>query len=122
LGIRLGSFPLRSRSHDPSFFLRYQAAATSGYFARQIVFANDDLSPAIAAAKPARDGYSTSADRGFRFTQGNQLPKTLTGDVGSFLFLASTVSNGFPEKIILVNSDLISACALADPVSGSGYP
>ena len=121
IGIRLGSF-LFLGSPDSSFLFSYQAAAAPGYFARQIVFANDDLSPAIAAAKPARDGYSTSADRGFRFTQGNQFPKTLTGDVGSFLFLASTVSNGFPEKIILVNSDLISACTLADPVSSSGYP
>ena len=51
IGIRLGSF-LFLGSPDSSFLFSYQAAAAPGYFARQIVFANDDLSPAIAAAKP----------------------------------------------------------------------
>lgn len=121
IGIRLGSF-LFLGSPDSSFLFSYQAAAAPGYFARQIVFANDDLSPAIAAAKPTRDGYATPADCGLCFTQGNQFPETLTGDISSFLFLASAVSDGTPEKIVLINSDLSSTCTLADPVSGPRYP
>ena len=97
-----------------------QAATASGYSACQIVFADNELSSAIAATKPARNGNAAAADAGLSFPKGDQLSKTLARNVRSLLLLTATICNGAPEQVILIDRDLMPACTLTDPISGSG--
>ena len=93
-----------------------QAATAPGCSACQIVFADNELFPAIAATKPARHGNSADADAGLSFPKGDQPSQTLTCNVRSFLFLTATICNGSPEQVILIDRDLMPSCALTDPI------
>lgn len=109
---------LYGRADSPP--LGSRVAAAPGYFACQIILSDNELPSVIAVTKTTRNGNAAAADAGFSFPKGYQFPQTLTGNIRTFLFLTATVCNGTLGQVILIDRDLMSACTLTDPISGSG--